>query len=255
MKDTWDGEQDPLAALREGRPGPFEAFVSDEARAFIAFFDRLGATRSESEDLAQDTFLKLFRSATAPTATGSTASGPAGKGPASVISMSSGTSGGAESAAGSSAGPRGGYVAQGQFLAFAFRVARNVWIDRNRRRGSAVDAATGEGATEEMLTIRDETVETPEHALARSEESARVQAAVALLPESHRVVFEMAIVDEVPYAAISAALDVPVGTVKSRMHNAVRKVRATLEEADRVRLALGERSGRESSPDALGEER
>jgi DNA-directed RNA polymerase specialized sigma24 family protein len=44
-------------------------------------------------------------------------------------------------------------------------------------------------------------------------------------------------VQELPYADIAAALDIPIGTVKSRMFHAVRRLREALEsEASRPRL-------------------
>ena len=37
----WDLPQDPLLALREGDPGPFESFVRSHTRLLFAFFRRL----------------------------------------------------------------------------------------------------------------------------------------------------------------------------------------------------------------------
>ena len=41
---------------------------------------------------------------------------------------------------------------------------------------------------------------------------------------------ELAIYQELPYAEISNVLDIPVGTVKSRMHNCVRALRGHMAE-------------------------
>ena len=57
-----------------------------------------------------------------------------------------------------------------------------------------------------------------------------LRAALAELPDKHRLVFELGILQELPYADISAALEIPVGTVKSRMFHAVRKLREALGE-------------------------
>ena len=181
LKDTWDSERDPLVSLRAGDPGPFEAFVTCETPTFLAFFGRLGATRGEAEDLAQEVFLKLFRTAD-------------------------------------------NYRSRGRFAAYAFRVARNAWIDRRRRWAGqpeveAVDLAHQGGEDEE-----------PGAGLARREEVARLRQALAALPEHHRLVFELGVVQELPYGEIAEALEIPVGTVKSRMFHAVRKLREVLEE-------------------------
>ena len=231
LKDSWDGESDPLAALREGRPAPFEAFVAAETCTFLGFFARLGATRSESEDLVQETFLKLFRTAA-----------QAEQGPSRVHSqeLQQDRNGAVESDSGAR------YDAQGQFTAYAFRVARNVWIDRSRKRVSAprvfsADAWRDDEAPAEVLSIdlrRESTLGArPDATLERAEESNRVERAVAQLNEAHRLVFELGVVQELPYADIARSLDIPVGTVKSRMFNAVRKVRDSLLEAERLREA------------------
>ncbi len=54
--------------------------------------------------------------------------------------------------------------------------------------------------------------------------------ALSRLTEPHRLVLELAVYQEMPYAEISRVLDIPVGTVKSRMHNCVRALRAHMME-------------------------
>ncbi|MEM9380915.1 MAG: RNA polymerase sigma factor [Planctomycetota bacterium] len=216
MKEAWDGERDPLAALRGGRSGPFEAFVEAEARTFLSYFARLGATRSEAEDLTQETFLKLYSSSAHRTA---------------------------------QTAPDGSlrYESRGQFSGFAFRVARNVWIDRVRKRAGERAILESDGP-QGMADQREDTAAPhPEAGAIRRESSERIRRAVSALPASHREVFELAVVEELPYSAISEALDIPVGTVKSRMHNAVRRVRASLEESDRVREAVRDREASRAS--------
>ena len=58
----------------------------------------------------------------------------------------------------------------------------------------------------------------------------RPAAALSRLSEPHRLVFELAVYQELPYAEIGAVLDIPVGTVKSRMHNSVRALKEVLGE-------------------------
>ncbi|MEL6906530.1 MAG: sigma-70 family RNA polymerase sigma factor, partial [Planctomycetota bacterium] len=115
------------------------------------------------------------------------------------------------------------------FLSFAFRVARNAWIDRRRRAAHRPAEASGGDDAETVFDRTAGAFEAPYERAETREESQLVQAAVGALPEGHRLVFELGVVEERPYAEISEILDIPVGTVKSRMHNAVRKVRAALE--------------------------
>ena len=62
------------------------------------------------------------------------------------------------------------------------------------------------------------------------ESRAVFDAAVRRLSERHRLVFELGVVQELSYAEISAVLEIPTGTVKSRMFHAVRRLREALGE-------------------------
>lgn len=191
MKGRWNPEIDPLADLQGGRTETFEAFVRDETPALRAFFRRLGARPAEADDLVQETFLKLYSHAAS-------------------------------------------YTPQGRFRPFAFRIARNAWIDRQRKRArrplehgdSELDADGEKMRPTEALAAE---IGEPHTQVSRDEEVARLRSALAELSEPHRVVFELGVVQELPYAEIAEALDIPVGTVKSRMFHAVRKLRAVLE--------------------------
>jgi RNA polymerase sigma-70 factor (ECF subfamily) len=189
---SWDAETDPLAALREGDPGPYEAFVRAEAGAFLGFFRRLGAGRHEAEDLVQETFLKMFHAASR-------------------------------------------YQPRERFTAYAFRVARNAWIDRQRRRGSRPPLAADGGEDVPAREPASPGREDPFEYAVRDEEAERLRAAMVLLPETHRSVFELGAMQGMAYAEIGELLGVPVGTVKSRMFHAVRKLRAALEEESGAR--------------------
>ena len=195
----WDLPSDPIAALRDGNPGPFEAFVRDHARSLFAFFRRQGAGMHEAEDLVQEVFLKLHHHA-----------------------------------------PR--YRPQERFPAFCMRVARNVLIDHRRRKAARIPGPTGPaGATDAgaaSVEPRPAPVsQEPPRRAELVEEVARLRAAVAGLPEHQRAVFELGVVEELAYAEIGSLLDIPVGTVKSRMFHAVRSLRRLLGEEDEEGVA------------------
>jgi RNA polymerase sigma-70 factor, ECF subfamily len=63
-------------------------------------------------------------------------------------------------------------------------------------------------------------------------ESARLVKAVAALPDGQREVLLMRAVEEMSVAEIAAALGIPEGTVKSRLHHAVRAAQGFLPEGD-----------------------
>jgi len=197
----WDLPHDPLLALREGDPGPFEGFVRSHARLLFTFFRRLGAGSHRAEDLTQETFLKLHENAHR-------------------------------------------YRPQERFAAYCYRVARNVWIDHRRREGArpAGVPMDAEGRPEALRTdgrphaVREgggpgpAPMPDPLEHTSLDEEDRRLRTAITRLGEAHRTVFEMAVTDELAYSEIASLLDIPVGTVKSRMYHAVRKLRAALEE-------------------------
>ncbi len=52
--------------------------------------------------------------------------------------------------------------------------------------------------------------------------------AIQELPPLYRQTLLLRLADELSYEEIAAALDVPLGTVRSRIHEAVRRLRAQL---------------------------
>lgn len=182
---------DLLVRFRDGDPLAFDALVGEFERRLVQFFYRLCWDRARAEDLTQNLFLKLLRSADR-------------------------------------------YRPEGKLATFIFRVATNLWIDqyrseRPRRRLFSLDQALLGG--ERPLNAAPEPQ--PDEVAELGEQKLRMRAALEQLTEPHRLVFELAIYQELPYAEISRVLGIPVGTVKSRMHNSVKALRTLLNaEAD-----------------------
>ena len=59
----------------------------------------------------------------------------------------------------------------------------------------------------------------------RTEDADRIRKAVAALPEEHRQVIELRFFAEAKLDDIAAALAIPLGTVKSRLHHGLEKLR------------------------------
>jgi RNA polymerase sigma-70 factor (ECF subfamily) len=66
------------------------------------------------------------------------------------------------------------------------------------------------------------------------ETNARVAAAIDELDEEFRLVVVLRDIEEMDYAQVAEVMDVPVGTVKSRLHRARRMLR------DRLKNLLGD---------------
>jgi RNA polymerase sigma-70 factor (ECF subfamily) len=57
-----------------------------------------------------------------------------------------------------------------------------------------------------------------------------MQKAIMRLPELQREVLELRLMEELSYNAIARVLEVPVGTIRSRIHNAVQALREALTD-------------------------
>lgn len=187
--DRWQLPCDPLLALQQGDPGPFESFVRLHARTMMAFFRQRGAPAARCEDLAQEVFLKLHQGAAR-------------------------------------------YRPEERFSSFCFRIARNVWIDECRRVGVRPELARGGEAEEDQAAPQEPLAPPldPTAGLIEAEEGEAVLRLIATLPESHRAVFELAVLGELGYGEIATRLGIPLGTVKSRMFYAVRRLREELAQ-------------------------
>lgn len=113
------------------------------------------------------------------------------------------------------------YRPTAKLTTFLYLLARQVWIDELRRRTRLERLHKG-------LQAEPEPVAAPESQPDRGRMD--LDRALAVLPEGLRMVVIMGIYQDLPYAEIAAALKIPVGTVKSRMFNALRLLRKTLEE-------------------------
>src|SRR5205814_4954425 len=72
----------------------------------------------------------------------------------------------------------------------------------------------------------------PVDILAKEEQQAALQRAIDQLPEEQKSVVILSEIQGLKYQDIGAILDVPVGTVKSRMHTAMEKLKDLLSLAE-----------------------
>jgi RNA polymerase sigma-70 factor (ECF subfamily) len=100
-------------------------------------------------------------------------------------------------------------------LGWLCRIARNVAHDRRRSWWSRIRAPLEEAAADPAPPER-----APDASLAAAERAAAVRAALAKLPEKHRVVLALREVEGLSYEEIAVAVAIPVGTVESRLHRA-----------------------------------
>jgi RNA polymerase sigma-70 factor (ECF subfamily) len=150
-----------------------------EAKKFeknlLNFFWRQGVSPVDSEDLVQETFLRLWNY-------------------------------------------RRRYEPTAKLSTFLFILARQVRIDALRRQ-------TRRAAREENWGKERPDVQAPP-GTARED----VRWAVARLSPPLRDVIELGVFQDLPYAEVAAILEIPVGTVKSRMSNALKKLKEIFDD-------------------------
>lgn len=113
--------------------------------------------------------------------------------------------------------------------AWLVRVCRNVWIDEVRkRRIRDHDSYTEEGEdTSRVANLERRPVEDE---LERHQHYAAIGNALDKLSDEHRGILSMVVVEGMSYAQVAEALEVPVGTVMSRVARARTNLRRLLAE-------------------------
>ncbi len=178
-----------MVAFQEGDQEAFALLYDRHTRALINFFYKMCYDRALAEDLTQDTFLKLLRY-------------------------------------------RGKYRPEASFKTFLYTVAKNLWIDRHRSQKAAPKTVSADVRVQEDGATLGELVEavtdSPVQRLRDREAAELVRRALLDLPEAQRLVFVMAEAQGLRYREISEILEIPIGTVKSRMNAAVTTLRGLL---------------------------
>jgi RNA polymerase sigma-70 factor (ECF subfamily) len=167
----------------DGDLAAFEKLVARYQNKIIGYVGRMtDGDREEAEDITQETFIKAYRSLDS-------------------------------------------FRGQASFSTWLYKIATNLCIDRARTKkrrpqqayslDEPVDRDEEKGARE----IPDNRYE-PGKGVERDEMRALVRETVAEMPEKMRQVLIMCDLQGMPYEEISRILDVPLGTVKSRLFHA-----------------------------------
>lgn len=184
-----------MFASKDGDGSAFGEIVDRYRNVLLNFFLRRGVQYEDGLDLAQRVFVKLWRY-------------------------------------------RAKYTPSAKFTTFLFRLATQESVDFFRSQDSrrrlrehlenearaAESAGTMHGAGEGAVECRPP----PPAAVLAVAEGDDVRRAVAALPDGMRDVVELGVFQDLPYAEIGSILGIPVGTVKSRMFNALRKLKEIL---------------------------
>ena len=173
-----------MAACRNGEMQAFASLVARyQDRLFNAVF-RMCGNRDEAADLCQEAFVRALEKI-------------------------------------------GGFRGRSRFYTWLFRIAMNLTISR-RRSASRVrlvslspDPELGDGQAAALTSeLADRRQGDPARLAMDREIGCRLMEALEALDDEHRAVVVLRDIEEMDYQQIATVLDLPVGTVKSRLHRA-----------------------------------
>ncbi|MFD2679139.1 RNA polymerase sigma factor SigW [Bacillus seohaeanensis] len=117
-----------------------------------------------------------------------------------------------------------------KFSTWLFRIATNLCIDRIRKKKPDyyLDAEVSgtDGLTMYSQVAAD--IQMPEDEVEELELQATIQGAISKLPEKYRSVIVLKYIEELQLREISDILDLPLGTVKTRIHRGREALRKQL---------------------------
>jgi RNA polymerase sigma-70 factor, ECF subfamily len=189
IAQEFDG--DFLSALKAGDASAFDNLITRYSSDIYRLLMRLTDDRDEAADLTQETFLNAYRSVS-------------------------------------------GFRGDSSLKTWLFRIAvnqsrnRHRWWQR-RRRGSTFSLEDGVGTSELKYgeTLADE-CPNPEQVALQNEQMRRLRIAMRELPPVYREAIVLCDVEGLSYEDIAAALEINLGTVKSRIARGREELRRKL---------------------------
>ena len=193
MTTERDIDQILVERVQRGDKKAFELLVIKYQRKLLRLVSRLVRDQAEAEDVVQEAFIKAYRAV--PQFRGDSA-----------------------------------------FYTWLYRIgintAKNYLVTQGRRTPTSTDANTEEAETfEDADSLRD--INTPESMLATKQIARTVNQAMAVLPEELKVAITLREIEGLSYDEIAAAMDCPIGTVRSRIFRAREAI------AEKLRPLLG----------------
>ena len=183
-----------MARAAKGDESAFAELVVRYQDVLLNFFLRKGVSYCDGQDLVQRTLLRLWRY-------------------------------------------RDRYAPTAKLTTFLFLLAGQVAIDFFRAEGhrqgleEELERQAEAETTAGTMSTSGETAAPCRPAEPGDDESGeRVRRAVASLPPAMRDVVELGVFQDLPYADVAEILGIPEGTVKSRMFNALRKLKELMNE-------------------------
>ena len=172
-----------LEQHRRGSAEAFEFLINRYRRELFNFLKRFLGSRSAAEDVFQDAFLQVHLSADK-------------------------------------------FDPSRRFKPWLFTIAANKGRDFMRKRGrrpaARLDAQIGhDSESQSFIDLMEADLPLPEESLRRDELKELVERTIERMPEHLREILLLAYFQQFSYNQIAEVLEIPLGTVKSRLHTAV----------------------------------
>jgi RNA polymerase sigma-70 factor (ECF subfamily) len=117
---------------------------------------------------------------------------------------------------------------KGRLSTWLYRITVNQCISERRNRHLL--SVSLENLDDEGFEPAAADCQRPDNLVLRQEESEKIQQAMKALDRKHRAVLVLRYFDDLSYEEVAQALDIPLGTVKSRLNAAIQILREELME-------------------------
>lgn len=196
MPETADADAALMLRVKRGDRAAFARLVEKYRQPLFNFIFRTLRDETETEDVAQNTFLQVWKS-------------------------------------------RARYQRTAKFSTWLFTIARNLCLNEIRRRSrhpaESLDAPGVEPDDPPLRQIEDKAAALPAETALHGELAAKIEAALAELPENQRAAILLCRQDELSYEEIAAVLGCSLSATKSLIHRG----RETLKEKLKPYLQSG----------------
>ena len=123
------------------------------------------------------------------------------------------------------------FKGESRFFTWLYRIAVNSAISLKRKQRIVVSLHVdreGQGSVPEPHDVSE--LSQPDLVLERADEERRIQAALNRLSPEHRAVLILKDLEDQKYETMAEILQVPIGTIRSRLHRARLELREVLEK-------------------------
>jgi RNA polymerase sigma-70 factor (ECF subfamily) len=117
-----------------------------------------------------------------------------------------------------------------EFFTWLYRIAYNTAVSLKRKQRVTLSLSGGADGNGRAEPLDESDLSQPGQGLERVEEERRIQAALNRLSPEHRVVLILKDMEGQKYEAMAEVLQVPIGTIRSRLHRARAELRALLQQ-------------------------